>query len=78
MRHLAAQRGSIPLVISVAKHIGINRMDNGGKTALHYSVESRRASATLESLSSSGAGVQIKVSQARSTLHDAVRMEEST
>ncbi|KAL8827856.1 MAG: hypothetical protein Q9191_002937 [Dirinaria sp. TL-2023a] len=76
MLHFAAQRGNVPVIeyiISAAKHFNIDHTDCKGRTAVHYSIENKRACDTLKILVSHGANIWVKDYSGRSVLHHAAR-----
>ena len=77
MLQFAAQRGNVPLVeyiMCAAKNLNIDHTDCKGRTAVHYSIESKRACDTLKSLISQGANIWVKDYCGRFVLHHAARL----
>lgn len=75
--HLAAQRCNIALVKYILMHttVDVNAQDQSGRTPLHYSVKSKRASSVIALLVLKGADVSAKDRSGRSALHAAATLD---
>lgn len=75
--HLAAQRCNIALVEYILTHttVDVNAQDQSGRTPLHYSVKSKRASSVIALLVFKGADASAKDHSGRSALHAAARLD---